>query len=155
MNGLNEALLRQAGKWMDYADKDLALAQHGLTMGQGCPYHLIAYHAQQCAEKYIKALLTLHGIDFPYTHSILRLLELCPAETGLKSELADAAILSQYAVSTRYPGREDVVSESEAIESIRQAMLVRGACSQASWTLVQSHHMDGDARRLWPGMQQP
>lgn len=29
------------------------------------PYRLIAYHAQQCAEKYLKAYLVYHDIDFP------------------------------------------------------------------------------------------
>jgi len=52
-------------------------ARHALTLTSGCPHRLIAYHAQQCAEKYLKAYLVSAGVDFPYTHNISRLLELC------------------------------------------------------------------------------
>ncbi len=27
-----------------------------------CPFRLVAYHAQQCVEKYLKAYLVLHGV---------------------------------------------------------------------------------------------
>jgi HEPN domain-containing protein len=54
---------------------------HRLTLTSRVPYRLIAYHAQLCAEKYLKAFLVYHRIDFPYTHDIGRLLELC-AEKG-------------------------------------------------------------------------
>ena len=71
-----EELARQAHQWVVYADEDLVLARHGLTLGDEAPLRLIAYHAQQCAEKYPKAYLVWKGIDFPYTHNIARLLEL-------------------------------------------------------------------------------
>lgn len=50
-----EELARQARQWVAYADEDLLLAKHGLTLGTEAPLRLIAYHAQQCAEKYLKA----------------------------------------------------------------------------------------------------
>ncbi len=63
--------------WISYAEDDLGLAQFALTMPGSRPYRLIAYHAQQCAEKYLKAYLVYHDIDFPYTHDIKKLLKLC------------------------------------------------------------------------------
>jgi HEPN domain-containing protein len=69
-------VLVKVRQWLEYADEDLRLARHGLTLSTGCPYRLIAYHAQQCVEKYIKAYLVYHEIDFPYSHNIARLLEL-------------------------------------------------------------------------------
>jgi HEPN domain-containing protein len=63
-------ILKKARKWLAYAEEDLRLAKHGLTMSSSCPYRLIAYHAQQCAEKYLKAYLVFKRVDFPYTHNI-------------------------------------------------------------------------------------
>ena len=39
--------------WMSYADEDLNLANYAMKMPGSRPYRLIAYHAQQCAEKYV------------------------------------------------------------------------------------------------------
>lgn len=35
-----------------------------------------AFHCQQAAEKYLKAFLTWHGVEFPKTHDIGVLLDL-------------------------------------------------------------------------------
>lgn len=55
--------LRKAREWTRSADEDLRLARHGLSLKSACPYRLIAYHAQQCAEKYLKAFLVSEGVD--------------------------------------------------------------------------------------------
>ncbi|WP_306535225.1 HEPN domain-containing protein [Geobacter sp.] len=68
---------RKVNQWLNYADEDMQLARHALTLSTGVSYRLVAYHAQQCAEKSLKAYLVRHRIDFPYTHNISRLLELC------------------------------------------------------------------------------
>jgi HEPN domain-containing protein len=77
MNVPNKETIQQVIEWVSYADEDLLLAKHELTLAEKCPYRLVAYHAQQCAEKYLKAYLIFCGIDFPYTHDISELLELC------------------------------------------------------------------------------
>jgi HEPN domain-containing protein len=89
------------------------------------PCRLIAYHAQQCVEKYLKAFLVLMGVDFPYMHNIGRLLELC-AEQGVPiDEINDADELSPYAVTTRYPGEDEEVSREEAMDAVLTAERVR------------------------------
>jgi hypothetical protein len=56
---------------------------------------IVAFHAQQAAEKYLKALLTRHQIEFPKTHVIRRLLILLgPVEPRIAEELDDANWLS-------------------------------------------------------------
>jgi hypothetical protein len=40
-----------------HADEDLRLARHAFKLKSATPYKLIAYHAQQCAEKCLKAYL--------------------------------------------------------------------------------------------------
>lgn len=47
-------ILRKVRQWLQYADEDLLLARHALTLKSTAPYRLIAYHAQQCAEKHPK-----------------------------------------------------------------------------------------------------
>jgi HEPN domain-containing protein len=68
MNPIDSEIQKKVIQWLEYGDEDLRLARHGLTLTSGVPYRLIAYHAQQCAEKYLKAFLVCHRIDFPYTH---------------------------------------------------------------------------------------
>ena len=71
----NEVIIK-VKKWTNYAEEDLRIAKYSLTMESSCSFRLIAYHAQQCAEKYLKAFLVFHHIDFPYAHSITKLLEI-------------------------------------------------------------------------------
>lgn len=77
MNADQDEILRKVHQWLAYADEDLRLARHGLTLGTSVPYRLIAYHAQQYAEKHLKAFLVFKNVDFPYTHNISILLEFC------------------------------------------------------------------------------
>ncbi|MHB1688933.1 MAG: HEPN domain-containing protein [Ignavibacteriaceae bacterium] len=121
----NEEVILKVKKWINYAEEDLRLANHSLTLESGCPFRLTAYHAQQCAEKYLKAFLVFHQIDFPYTHSITRLLEIC-AEIINTDELTEAEILTSFAITTRYPGEDEEVTKEEALEAIRVADLVKG-----------------------------
>ncbi len=68
----NEQVLHHVKQWLIHGDEDLRLAEHAMTLKpeEEPPYRLIAYHAQQCAEKYLKAYLVYCVVDFPYTHNI-------------------------------------------------------------------------------------
>jgi HEPN domain-containing protein len=114
-------------QWQSFGDEDLQLARHAMAIKTKCPYRLIAYHAQQCAEKYLKALLVSRRIDFPYTHNISRLIELCPMSADWKSGIIDAEELSPFAVSARYPGEDEDVSKQEAVRALTVAEQVRKA----------------------------
>jgi len=109
-----------------------------LSMESDCPYRLIAYHAQQCAEKYLKAYLVFQGVDFPFTHNIARLLELCGEHTDWTGRLAAAEELTPFAITTRYPGMEEEVSKDEGMRAIEIAEEVkdgvREELKQAGWT---------------------
>jgi HEPN domain-containing protein len=85
-----------------HADEDLRLAKHAFKLKSSCPYKLIAYHAQQCAEKYLKAYLVFRNIDFPYTYNISHLLELCPDLAVQAKDLHEAKVLTPYAITARY-----------------------------------------------------
>jgi HEPN domain-containing protein len=125
MSAIDAEILRKVRQWLKYADEDLGLARHAMTLFTGVPYRLVAYHAQQCAEKCLKAYLVHHRTDFPYTHNISRLLELCGEGASWAESLLDAEELSFYAVTTRYPGEEEEVTREEALRAIDLAALVR------------------------------
>lgn len=59
----DEVIRQKVVQWLAYGDEDLRLARHGLTMPGGCSYRLIAYHAQQCAEKHLKAAVDEERIE--------------------------------------------------------------------------------------------
>ena len=121
----DEEIRQKVAQWLAYGDDDLRLARHGLTMSSGSPYRLIAYHAQQCAEKHLKAYLVFRLIDFPYTHNIARLLELCADKDEWVDGLHDAEGLTPFAITARYPGEDEAVTEEEARHAIEIAVLVR------------------------------
>ncbi|MBI5235796.1 MAG: HEPN domain-containing protein [Deltaproteobacteria bacterium] len=111
-------------EWTSFADEDLRVARQALKLSSSCPYRIVAYHAQQCAEKYLKAFLVYKKKDFPYTHNIARLLELCQHHGSWPNDLLVAAELTSYAVTARYPG-EDTVSRTEALKAVESASLAR------------------------------
>ena len=84
------------------------------------------FHAQQAAEKYLKALLTWHQIEFPKTHAIEQLLDLVKdAEPETASSLRDAVALTPYGVDIRHPGDQPEPNREEAREAVELARKVR------------------------------
>jgi HEPN domain-containing protein len=68
-------------------------------------YDAVCFHAQQCAEKYLKALLQEEGIPFGKTHNLVILLDLLlPAEPSWEMLRHDMQVLNGFAVYVRYPG---------------------------------------------------
>ena len=118
-------ILRKVAQWFLYADEDLNMATKVLADKEDCPYRLVAFHAQQCAEKYLKAFLVYHGEEFPYTHNISTLLELCGEHANWPGKLIDAEELTQYAITARYHGEDSEVTEEEAERAVELAKQVR------------------------------
>jgi HEPN domain-containing protein len=125
MSEIEKEILKKVMQWLNLADEDLNLASHAFGLGAQSPYRLIAYHAQQCAEKYLKAFLVYHNVDFPYTHSIRVLLKLCSSLATWTQTLKDAEELSPYAITARYPGEDEQVTRDEAQRTIEIAIRVR------------------------------
>ncbi len=109
--------------WAKQAEEDFILARAALKRKQPLASGA-CFHAQQCAEKYIKALLISKGADFPKTHDLLMLNNLCSA-AGIFLEIDQKHLntLSDYAVRTRYPG--DTPTVNDAKEAIELAKLIR------------------------------
>lgn len=131
MPAIDRDIHTKVRQWLQYGDDDLRLARHGLTLQSSVPYRLIAYHAQQCAEKYLKAFLVLNSIDFPYTHNLGRLIELAQQVRAWPESLLDAETLTPYAITARYPGQDEPVSAEEANRAIDIAEQTRKLVRQA------------------------
>jgi HEPN domain-containing protein len=114
-------------EWIDKAEGDYATASRELPVQRRPNYDAVCFHAQQTAEKYLKAFLQDHGMNFPKTHSLIELLELCLLkDNSLENWRNDLIRLSRYAVLYRYPGEAASRSEAEmaftAIKSFRAFM---------------------------------
>ena len=108
-------------QWIMRADDDLRLAE--LIQKDNDPiYWAIAFHAQQCAEKALKGLLTFHDIRAGKTHNIENLIRLsAPVVDGLEKLTQQAKTLSTYAVDSRYPIPHGDVSKEEATKAVETA----------------------------------
>jgi HEPN domain-containing protein len=63
----------------------------------------VGFHAQQAVEKALKAAIASRDQDFPFTHDIGLLIQLCQ-DTGfeLPADLTEADRLTPYAAAVRY-----------------------------------------------------
>lgn len=110
-------------EWLRYARSDYTLGS--IKRPNGVMLETLCYHAQQCAEKALKAVLLELGVTFPYTHNIKTLLEHVPKTLQPPPDVLDAARLTQYAVAARYPeDNEPILSDSERRNAIRLAKSV-------------------------------
>jgi HEPN domain-containing protein len=107
--------------WLAHAWSDLNLARlardnPGVLPEQAC------FHAQQAAEKALKAVFVSQGVDFPLVHSIHVLVQIAQ-ESGLEvpPEVDEARLLTPYAVLTGYPGYLEEISAASVSEAIRLA----------------------------------
>jgi len=108
--------------WLRHARSDLELARVGRS--ERILLEGLCFHAQQAAEKALKAALVAMGLRFPKTHSIRALLDLFPPALAPPPEVEQAARLSDYAVWSRYPGSQEPVGEDEYLEALRLAAAV-------------------------------
>jgi HEPN domain-containing protein len=113
------------GQWVQKAENDLKNAEHTLTMGEDCPYDTVCFHAQQCVEKYLKALLTYLTIEFPKIHDIGELIDLLPAHLRPPLSVIERERVSDYAVEARYPGDWEPITRTEAEDMVAIARRVR------------------------------
>ncbi len=125
MLDLDDEILAVARQWVMKAENDLKNAAHTVKLTVDCPTDTVCFHVQQCVEKYLKALLVLNGIEFPRTHLISVLVELVPVQVRPALTQDEQDRLTEYAVTTRYPGDYDPISRAEALDAVRLARRVR------------------------------
>jgi HEPN domain-containing protein/predicted nucleotidyltransferase len=94
--------VEEAREWLAFAEDDLRVARLALSEGI---FAQVCFHAQQCVEKCLKALLARQGLLIPRTHRIADLWALLPESTRepLASLEAPLQELEVYYAATRYP----------------------------------------------------
>ena len=92
-------------EWIEKAEGDFATAQRELRARKIPNYDAVCFHSQQCAEKYLKAMLQEAGVVFSRTHNLVVLLELLkPVAPSWEMMHPQLQLLNGYAVEVRYPG---------------------------------------------------
>ncbi|MBI4568276.1 MAG: HEPN domain-containing protein [Planctomycetes bacterium] len=87
--------------WWRKGDSDLAAAR--VVLDAGTSLDTTCFHAQQAAEKHLKAFLSFHGVAFPFTHNIEVPIDLCAT---LRADFLVLKVMAQqltpFAVEARY-----------------------------------------------------
>ena len=108
-------------QWLGKADSDLKAARH-LLDGEAELSFGAAFHAQQAVEKFLKAVLVWHQVEFPKTHDIGRLVDLVEkADAALAGLIQDASALTPYGVDIRYPGDQPEPTVEQATKAVTVA----------------------------------
>ena len=116
--------------WLRHARSDLEYARVGPTRETILPEQ-VCFHAQQAAEKALKAMLLARGVIFPFTHDIEELLEIARgSDIATPDGIAAAAALTPFAVETRYPGWSEEVTKEEMERAVRLAEAVVAWCRE-------------------------
>lgn len=93
-----------------------------LAAGMPHGYETVSFHAQQAAEKALKALLVRHQVAFGKSHNLAELLELAESvEPGTREALGSICELTPYAVDARYPTGLPRVDRDEAARHVALA----------------------------------
>jgi HEPN domain-containing protein len=125
MLALDPNVLAVILQWVEKAEHDLTTASYTLRLRANCPTDTVCFHAQQCVEKYLKALLVLNNVEFGRTHHISALLTLLPPSIRPEMTPEEQERFTEYAVTTRYPGDYDPITREEAKQAVQIARRVR------------------------------
>lgn len=109
-------------EWVEKAERDLATAARELAVQDDANYDDVCFHAQQSAEKYLKAILHEKRIRFEKTHDLSGLLGLALAvDASLEDLREQCEFLVGFAVSFRYPAEwADKATAGAALKAARE-----------------------------------
>lgn len=106
-------------EWLAKSEGDYKTAARELEVPESPNFDATCFHAQQCIEKMMKALLIHHGAVPPRTHDLVRLSGLLqstyPTWTCARE---DVRFLTRAGIAFRYPG------EAADREDAEQALMV-------------------------------
>ena len=121
-------------EWVKKAEADYR-AMVALRRQKPPVHDVVCFHAEQCAEKYLKGLMEELGLAIAKTHDLdLLLPQLLPHHPALKSLRRGATFLSNFAVGTRYPGKS--ASKRQAEAAARWSGKTRNVARASRHTLI-------------------
>ena len=111
-------------EWIHKAEEDWHVAQMSYRARKYPSYDAAVCHAQQRAEKYLKARLEEAAIGFARTHDLLMLHQLVlPVEPNWQGLQTPLVFLNPFAVAYRYPG--SIATRADAKDAIKYCREVR------------------------------
>ena len=114
--------------WLRKASSDLVALDASLNAGA---LDAACFHARQAVEKYLKAFLIHHGRDFPRTHNLSKLVEICAGlDESFRTLIPVVAPLTPYAVELRYddefwPIRQVALDARSSALAVKEFVLSR------------------------------
>lgn len=111
-------------EWVRKAEEDYRVAKREIE-AEPPSFNAVCFHAQQCVEKYLKAVLQENEVAFQKVHDLAILLDQCrsfvPELEGLREDLQK---LNVFAVEVRYPGFEAQRRDAEeALSAMEKASM--------------------------------
>ena len=111
-------------EWVDKAEGDYLTANREYRARKAPNYDAVCFHAQQTAEKYLKAALQENGNPIPRIHSLADLLAMVSKiDSSYLMIQVDLNVMETYAVQFRYPGMS--AERDEAKKALSAARRVR------------------------------
>ncbi len=92
-------------EWVEKAEEDYRVSLALRRLRRQPAHNAVCFHAQQCLEKYLKAILQKECVAISKIHALPVLLDQCAVHHPLLAVMRpDMVRLSAYAVEFRYPG---------------------------------------------------
>jgi HEPN domain-containing protein len=101
--------------WLFRAKEDIAVIDNLFNTEPVLYASTICFHAQQAVEKFLKAFLVYHNVDFPRTHDVDFLLLECKKIDSIDFDV-DLGSLSDFGVNIRYPDDFYIPDKEETIQ---------------------------------------
>src|SRR6266536_4063163 len=102
-------------EWIAKAEGDFATAGRELRARKSPNFDAVCFHAQQCAEKYLKAVLQENEKRIPKIHNLIELMLLCEEiDSTFEMLRADLVMMERFSVRTRYPGETAEKGDSQS-----------------------------------------
>ncbi len=122
-----------ANSWIAKADEDIDTVDLCLSAG-GRLANVAAFHTQQAAEKLLKALIAMAGIEPPRVHDLAELTDLAgKAKSDVRTLAEKIETITSWAVLTRYPSHGDTPppTTGEIADALRLVKQLRALAAKA------------------------
>ncbi|HEX4374023.1 MAG TPA: HEPN domain-containing protein [Puia sp.] len=112
-------------KWFKKAEGDLLDIKNNFSAKE-IAIDTACFHVQQAAEKYMKGYLVSKGVNFPKTHDLELLLDLCVEKDLQFSQLLpEIKNLNDYAILPRYPDEMHDLTVTDAQQAHQNAVIIK------------------------------
>jgi len=101
--------------WFFRANEDIAVINNLVKSDAAYYTSTICFHSHQAVEKFLKAFLVYHDVDFPKTHDLDFLLLECQKINKTAFEI-DLKSLTDFGVTVRYPDDFYIPDIKETLE---------------------------------------